>query len=136
MIPHIDEEEAPCTDLTPGLLILSLDKGRAIRSLTSPRSLTGKDCPTPKADDAKDFPTSLVMDIIDTEGPVSIKEILAQLDGRFPMDKAVIEGTLNVRSALHAPQYMLTSILEPCRPERSFGRWKTTVQVLEQSQEG
>lgn len=34
------------------------------------------------------------METIDMEGPVSIKEILAQLDGRFPMDEAVIEGTL------------------------------------------
>jgi hypothetical protein len=29
---------------------------------------------------------------IDVEGPVSVKEILAQLDGVFPMDEAVIEG--------------------------------------------
>ena len=26
------------------------------------------------------------------EGPVNIKEILAQLDGAFPMDEAVVEG--------------------------------------------
>lgn len=26
------------------------------------------------------------------EGPISIKEILAQLDGEFPMDEAVVEG--------------------------------------------
>ncbi|KAI4261124.1 MAG: hypothetical protein L6R42_003670 [Xanthoria sp. 1 TBL-2021] len=31
------------------------------------------------------------MAIVDMEGPVSIKEILAQLDGRFPMDEAVVE---------------------------------------------
>lgn len=34
------------------------------------------------------------MESIDMEGPFSIKEILVQLDGRFPMDDAVIEGTL------------------------------------------
>ena len=28
----------------------------------------------------------------DMEGPISIKEILAQLDGEFPMDEAVVEG--------------------------------------------
>ena len=32
------------------------------------------------------------MDTIDMEGPVSIKEILAQPDGRSLMDEAVIEG--------------------------------------------
>lgn len=32
------------------------------------------------------------MQSVDTEGPVSIKEILAQLEGRFPMDEAVVEG--------------------------------------------
>lgn len=26
------------------------------------------------------------------EGPISIKEILAQLNGVFPMDEAVVEG--------------------------------------------
>jgi len=28
----------------------------------------------------------------DYEGPISIKEILGELDGQFPMDEAVIEG--------------------------------------------
>lgn len=32
------------------------------------------------------------METINMEGPVSIKEILAQLDGKFPMDEAVVEG--------------------------------------------
>lgn len=32
------------------------------------------------------------METVDMEGPVSIKEILAQLDGTFPMDEAVVEG--------------------------------------------
>lgn len=32
------------------------------------------------------------MDATDPEGPISIKEILAQLDGEFPMDAAVMEG--------------------------------------------
>ncbi|CAL8576783.1 hypothetical protein XPA_002648 [Xanthoria parietina] len=32
------------------------------------------------------------METINMEGPVSIKEILAQLDGKFPMDEAVVEA--------------------------------------------
>lgn len=32
------------------------------------------------------------MEKTDKEAPVSIKEILAQLDGNFPMDEAVVEG--------------------------------------------
>ena len=32
------------------------------------------------------------METINMEGPVSIKEILTQLDGEFPMDEAVVEG--------------------------------------------
>jgi hypothetical protein len=30
--------------------------------------------------------------VADTKEPISIKEILAQLDGRFPMDEAVVDG--------------------------------------------
>ena len=38
------------------------------------------------------LPTIPPIGAIDMGGPVSAKEILAQLDGEFPMDEAVIEG--------------------------------------------
>jgi hypothetical protein len=38
------------------------------------------------------LPTVPPMGVVGMEGPISIKEILAQLDGEFPMDEAVIEG--------------------------------------------
>jgi hypothetical protein len=41
-------------------------------------------------------PLTIVPPMKKTEmkGPISIKEILAQLDGQFPMDEAVVEGSV------------------------------------------
>jgi protein-ribulosamine 3-kinase len=48
------------------------------------------------------------MEETDMEGPISIKEILAQLDGEFPMDEAVMEGDY-VLIITKLPQHTLTS---------------------------
>jgi hypothetical protein len=44
----------------------------------------------------------------DMEGPISIKEILARLDGQFPMDEAVIEGNEKL-IITRLPRHTLTS---------------------------
>lgn len=41
---------------------------------------------------ARTLPTVPLVEERNREGPISIKEILAQLDGEFPIDEAVIEG--------------------------------------------
>jgi protein-ribulosamine 3-kinase len=48
------------------------------------------------------------MEEIDMKGPISIKEILAQLDGVFPMDEAVIEGD-DLLITTQLPRHALTS---------------------------
>lgn len=50
------------------------------------------------------------MEETDMKGPVSIKEILAQLDGVFPMDEAVIEGDDRLMTT-QLPRHVLTSIV-------------------------
>jgi hypothetical protein len=43
--------------------------------------------------------------LADEGGPVSVKEFLAQLDGRFPMDEAVIEGRCAISADLGENSY-------------------------------
>lgn len=47
--------------------------------------------------------------VADTRGPISIKEVLAQLDGRFPMDEAVVNGNaLLLTTPLLSDRHILT----------------------------
>ena len=53
--------------------------------------------------------------------PISIKEMLAKLDGVFPMDEAVVEGdrSLRLRRMNSRSEYCL----QPCRRDRRSSRW-------------
>lgn len=57
------------------------------------------------------------METIDLEGPVSIKDILARLDGRFPMDEAVVEGEDFVLQVKQIPATYADFHLQPCHME-------------------